>query len=166
MIYALDVQYNGDSDALVACVGFESWDDTQLSYSSTHFIEKIEPYQAGSFYKREFPCLIEALSGLNDIESVVVDGYVWLQQESRAGLGMHLYNALDKPTPIIGVAKSLFGGTPKRCELLRGKSKKPLYISSVGVELEEAKLSIAKMSGEYRIPSFLKRVDSLARGLP
>jgi len=164
MIYVLDVQYNGDSDALVACIGFKNWEDKNASYQNTHFIEKIEPYEAGSFYKRELPCLLEALNGLDDIECVVVDGYVWLGEERHFGLGMHLYHALDKAVPVIGVAKTPFSGTPSKCEILRGESVKPLFVSSVDMELEEAKKQILHMDGKYRIPTLLKEVDSLCRG--
>jgi len=162
--YALDVQYNNNENAIVACIGFENWNDKKPIYKKTHFIENIEPYQAGSFYKRELPCLLKALKELDNIEYVVVDGYIWLENESYYGLGMYLYDALDRKIPIIGVAKNKFNNTPKRCELFRGESKKPLYISSVGVELEEAKEYIANMSGKYRFPKLLKDVDSLARG--
>ena len=164
MIYTLDVQYNGNENALVACIGFQNWNDEKPSYSRTHFIDAIEPYEAGSFYKRELPCLIEALKDLNDIECVVVDGYVWLGEESHWGLGMHLYEALGSSVPIIGVAKSKFGGTPERCELLRGESAKPLFVSSIAMDLEEAKEAIASMHGKYRLPTLLKEVDSLCRG--
>lgn len=164
MIYVLDVQYNADINGLVACVGFKNWNDERASYTQTHFIEKIEPYEAGSFYKRELPCLLEALKGLDNIECVVVDGYVWLSEESHAGLGMYLYHALKKLVPVIGVAKTPFSGTPKMCEILRGESIKPLFITSVGIGLEEAKNAIAQMHGKYRIPTLLKEVDSLARG--
>ena len=163
MNYVLDVQYNGDSNGLVACIGFENWDDGKASYVKTNFIEKIEPYETGSFYKRELPCLLEALKGLDDIECVVVDGYVWLGEKSRGGLGMHLYHALGKSVPIIGVAKTPFAGTPKKCEILRGKSLKPLFITSVNMELEEAKSYIVRMDGKYRIPTLLKEVDGLCR---
>ena len=162
--YALDVQYNNNENAVVACIGFENWDDKKPLYIKTHLIEKIEPYQAGLFYKRELPCLLEALKGLNNIEYIVVDGYVWLEEENHSGLGMYLYNALDRKIPIIGVAKNRFNNTPKKCELLRGESKKPLYISTVDIELEEAKRYIASMDGKYRFPTLLKDVDSLARG--
>ena len=164
MKYVLDVQYNGNENAIVACIGFKNWDDEKASYALTHFIENIEPYEAGSFYKRELPCLLEALHGLDDMECVIVDGYVWLEEVTHAGLGLHLYNALEKPIPIVGVAKTLFAGTPKECELLRGESKKPLFISSIDMELEEAKKCVALMNGKYRIPTFLKEVDALARG--
>jgi len=162
--YALDVQYNGNKNALVACIGFENWSDSRPLYSKTHFIENIEPYQAGLFYKRELPCLLKALEGLNNIECVVIDGYVWLEEETHYGLGMYLYDTLYRKVPIIGVAKNRFNNTPKECELLRGESKKPLYITTVNMELKEAKGYIANMDGKYRFPTLLKDVDSLARG--
>lgn len=164
MIYALDVQYNGDSDGLVACIGFENWDDEKASYAKTDFIEKIEPYEAGSFYKRELPCLLEALKDLDDIECVVVDGFVWLGEVEHGGLGMHLYNALGQSVPIVGVAKTPFAGTPKACEILRGESLKPLFVTSVDMELEEAKECIVQMHGKYRMPTLLKEVDAMCRG--
>ena len=163
MIYALDVQYNGDKNGVIASIGFKNWEDKVASYRQTHIIEPIEPYQAGLFNKRELPCLLEALKGLKDIEFIVIDGYVWLEEESHAGLGTHLYHALERKIPIIGVAKSKFNGTPQRCELLRGESHKPLYISSIDISLTEAKESIAKMEGLYRLPTLLKEADTLCR---
>jgi deoxyribonuclease V len=164
MKYVLDVQYNENKNAIVACIGFKNWDDKKASYAKTHFIENIEPYETGFFYKRELPCLMEALAGLDNIDCIIVDGYVWLEKVTHAGLGLHLYNALEKKVPVIGVAKTIFSGTPHACEILRGESKKPLFISSVDMELEEAKKHVAKMNGKYRIPTFLKEVDALARG--
>jgi len=108
-------------------------------------------------------CLLEALKVLDDIELIVVDGYVWLDEESHKGLGYHLYDALAVKVPIVGVAKAKFGNTPTVCELLRGESEKPLYITTKDMELEEAKKAIASMYGKYRFPTLLKEVDSLAR---
>ena len=163
MIYALDVDYNGNENAYVACVGFHAWGDAEATYEKVTFIETIAPYESGSFFKRELPCLLEALKNCDNIEAVVVDGYVWLEEESHYGLGMYLYDALDKKVPIVGVAKNRFNNTPTACELLRGESAKPLYITSVGMTLEEAKVSVSTMHGAYRFPSLLKRVDSLCR---
>ncbi len=163
MKYLLDVQYNGNKNAVVACLGIKNWEDEKAEYAKQNFIEQIEPYISGEFYKRELPCLLEALKDLDDIECIVVDGYVWLDEPTHKGLGLHLYEALEKKVPIIGVAKAKFGNTPKECELLRGKSQKPLYITSKDMELEEAKEAIASMHGKYRFPTLLKEVDSLAR---
>jgi len=162
--YVLDVQYNGNENARVACIGFKNWEDEKPSYVKTHLIEKIMPYVSGKFFERELPCLMEALKELDDIELVVVDGYVWLDEPSHKGLGLYLYEALEKRVPIIGVAKAKFGNTPTACELLRGESSKPLYITTVDFDLEEAKRAVASMHGKYRFPTLLKEVDSLARG--
>jgi len=164
MKYVLDVQYKGSESAIVACLGFKNWEDEKASYVKTHFIEEIMPYVSGEFYKRELPCLLEALNTLDDIELIIVDGYVWLDEPTHKGLGLYLYNALEKKIPIIGVAKAKFGNTPKECELTRGKSIKPLYITSVDFSLEKAKEVISLMHGKYRFPTLLKEVDSLARG--
>ncbi len=163
MKYVLDVQYNGNKNAVVACLGFENWEDEKALYAQQHFIEEIRPYVSGEFYQRELPCLLEALKDLTDIECIVVDGYVWLDEPTHKGLGLHLYEALEKKVPIIGVAKAKFGNTPKDCELLRGESVKPLYITSKDMDLEEAKKAIGSMHGKYRFPTLLKEVDSLAR---
>jgi len=79
MIYVLDVQYNNNENAMVACIGFKNFEDNEPYYSKTHFIEQINPYVSGEFYKRELPCLLEALKDLDDIELIIVDGYVWCQ---------------------------------------------------------------------------------------
>jgi len=165
MKYVLDVQYNGNENAVVACLGFENWEDKKASYVKQHFVEDILPYVPGEFYQRELPCLMEALKDLTDIECIVVDGYVWLDVENHKGLGLHLYDALEKKVPIIGVAKAKFGNTPKECELLRGESIKPLYITAKEMSLDEAKKAVSSMHGKYRFPTLLKEVDSVARKL-
>jgi deoxyinosine 3'endonuclease (endonuclease V) len=163
MKYVLDVQYNGNKNAVVACLGFENWEDEKAVYAKQHFVEEILPYVPGEFYKRELPCLLEALKDLTDIECIVVDGYVWLDVETHKGLGLHLYESLEKKVPIVGVAKAKFGNTPTACELLRGESVKPLYVTAKDMSLEDAKVAIASMYGKYRFPTLLKEVDSLAR---
>ena len=100
-----------------------------------------------------------------ELEAIIVDGYVSLGQQAKPGLGMHLYNALTQAVPVIGVAKNKFAGTPESCEVLRGRSQKPLFVTAVGMPLETAKLSVESMHGDNRIPTVLKRVDQLCRGI-
>ena len=50
-----------------------------------------------------------------------------------------------------------------RIEVLRGESKKPLYITAKGIDLHKAAEFIQKMHGDFRIPTLLKLVDSLGR---
>jgi deoxyribonuclease V len=129
-------------------------------------IEKVEPYEPGSFYLRELPCLLAALGHLKaPLDTAVIDGYVWLGPENSPGLGAHLYQALGSKTPVIGVAKSPFKGAPNAQRVFRGKSARPLYVTSAGMEPVEAVRKIANMHGPHRIPTLLRRVDRLCRGL-
>ena len=165
MILAIDVQYEEDS-ALAAGVLFSSWGSPEPDKSVVKTIEGIEPYEAGSFYKRELPCILSLLEDIEEtIEVIIVDGFVTLGKEESKGLGMHLYDSLENKIPIIGVAKRSFKGTPEQCELYSGDSAKPLFITAVGVSLEDAKSLIASMDGKHRIPTLLKRVDQLCRGI-
>jgi deoxyribonuclease V len=91
----------------------------------------------------------------------VIDGYVWLG-EDRPGLGAHLYEALDRCVPIIGVAKTRF-----RCaasaEVYRGGSRRSLFVSAAGLGAHLAAGCIERMHGPYRLPTLLRRVDQLCR---
>ena len=78
---------------------------------------------------------------------------------------MHLYDSLENKIPVIGVAKRSFEGTPEQFELYSGESAKPLFVTAVGMTLEEAKAHIVSMHSEHRIPTLLKRVDQLCRGI-
>jgi len=63
------------------------------------------------------------------------------------------------------VAKSRFAGTPVETEVLRGKSKRPLYVTSPGITLETAKGLIRNMHCRDRLPTLLTAVDRACRGL-
>jgi deoxyinosine 3'endonuclease (endonuclease V) len=79
-------------------------------------------------------------------------------------LPLYLYRALDETVPVIGVAKNRFK-TPNSLsvEVLRGESKKPLFVTAEGVEAVEVALLVQQMHGEFRIPDMLKRADMLCR---
>ncbi len=159
MILAVDVDYRNTS-AIAAGVCFASWEDPEPSDVLFSKIESIAGYESGEFYKREMPCIVRLLNEHHLSPSVIViDGFVVLGEEERPGLGMHLFNELEQKIAIIGVAKTAFKGVKPETELLRGESKKPLYISAVGVALAEAKQCVASMHGRYRLPTLLKRVD-------
>lgn len=96
-------------------------------------------------------------------EVIVIDGYVYLGDESNPGLGMHLYNELEGRIPIIGVAKKRFKNTTAESEVYRGNSEHPLYVTSVGLDLETAKKNVHAMHGKHRVPTLLKYVDHKCR---
>ena len=162
MIAALDVRY--DEDALTghgAAVVFERWDDAVPLAEYTAAFNGIDPYVPGQFFKRELPCLLAVLEKVSEpLDQIIVDGFVSLGD--KPGLGMHLWEALDRKVAVIGVAKSHFRfATP--VEVVRGSSKRPLYVTAVGIDPSAAAEAIQKMHGANRIPALLKRVDRLTR---
>ena len=165
MILAADVQYEGNS-AFAAGVLFQNWDSDSVHKVIRKRLDGVQDYEPGSFYKRELPCLLALLSEVDvELEAILVDGYVTLGAEAVPGLGRHLYEALQRKIPVVGVAKSYYLGTPQACELVRGTSQRPLYITVAGIPLEEAQSLVRSMQGRGRVPDLLVEVDRLAREL-
>jgi len=165
MIIALDVHYKG-SNARAVGIEFEHWDDPIPDKINKAEIRGVAGYEPGAFYKRELPCILEVLkkSDLNTAEVLLIDGYVILNDEGKLGLGGYLYQALKRRIPVIGVAKTRFHGQGKHVkEVIRGRSSNPLYVSSIGINLENAADHIRNMHGVYRIPSLLKILDKNSR---
>ena len=167
MIFAVDVHYTGDESATAAGILFPKWESDDVDRLVVKDIQAVAPYVPGSFYKRELPCILSLLDEVDSaLEAIVVDGYVTLGEEGRPGLGMHLYDALNQSVPVLGVAKNRFSGTPEECEVTRGSGKTPLFVTSAGLSLTQAKDRVRSMHGEHRLPTLLKRVDHACRGLP
>lgn len=162
MIVAFDTYYY-DNKAKTIGIGFNNWKDETPSKIYSEIFEGIEKYEPGSFYKRELPCILSILSAIDfeKIELIIVDSYVILDDNGKLGLGGHLFDKLNKQIPIIGVAKTGFHSNKLNTKLLlRGESKKPLYISSAGIELNLAYEHIKSMHGKYRMPTLLQLMDS------
>lgn len=164
MILAVDVDYR-DTKAIVAGLCFDNWEDEKAAHIYRSVISKTEAYEPGSFYKRELPCILQLLKEHPITPDVIViDGFVYLGNESRPGLGMHLYNKLGQATPVVGVAKKAFIGTAPDTAIRRGKSSQPLFVTAVGMDLDSAKNHVLSMHGDHRIPTLLKAVDRECRG--
>lgn len=164
MIVAVDVQYTQDQ-AIAAGVLFDGWQDAEPLEECVSMIENVAAYEPGKFFKRELPCLLQLLAEHRlHPDCIVVDGYVYLDGVSRAGLGKHLYDALGG-VPVVGVAKKRYADIGPQFEVFRGASGRPLYVTSVGLELEHAKESVRAMHGAHRLPTLLKRVDQICRGM-
>jgi deoxyribonuclease V len=163
VLACVDVSY-GRARAWAACVLFARWTDAQAASSRVRVTAEVLPYQSGAFYRRELPCLLAVLEGLQpSLETVIVDGFVWLG-ENRAGLGAHLFEALGRRIPIVGVAKTAFAGAEgTAAPLCRGRSQRPLWISAAGLPLEEAVAGVRAMHGKDRLPVLLKTADRLCR---
>jgi deoxyribonuclease V len=164
MIGCVDVYYR-DTSAIAACVLFEKWSDDRPASEIVVQIREIQPYVSGQFFRRELPCLLAALRAFDELpHAVIIDGYVWVGDQRNPGLGAHLYEALDRQSAVIGVAKTMFVGAKLAREVTRGHSLSPLYVSAAGMHLADATHHIQEMHGDFRIPTLLKRVDQLSRG--
>ena len=162
MLACLDVDYR-DTGACAAAVVFRDWSDAIALEERTVQITEVQPYEPGQFYRRELPCLLAVLRTLPPIETVIIDGYVWLEGTATPGVGAHLHEALGGGSVIIGVAKTKFQGADRAQEILRGTSQKPLYVTAEGVPVDVAAERVRSMHGAHRIPTLLKRVDDLCR---
>lgn len=160
MIVCLDVDYRATS-VVTACVGFHAWTDAVAARE--HVVRSDQPaapYEPGKFFERELPYLRAALAGFAEpIHLAIVDGYVWLDA-GRPGLGAHLHAALG--IPVVGIAKTHFAGADA-IAVTRGESATPLFITAAGIAAETAAAHVVAMHGPFRIPTLIKRADTLAR---
>lgn len=160
MIVCLDVDYRAAS-VVTACVGFHAWTDAVAARE--HVVRSTEPaaaYEPGRFAGRELPYLRAALAGFAEpIQLAIVDGYVWLDA-GRPGLGAHLHAALG--VPVVGIAKTHYAGA-EAIAVTRGESAAPLYITAAGIAAATAAAHVVAMHGPFRIPTLIKRADTLAR---
>jgi deoxyribonuclease V len=161
MIAIFDVDYKEDK-ANIACVVATDWEAKEPAKLYTKVIAPIAEYESGAFYKRELPCLLGIIADITEfIDFYVIDGYVWLGE--KPGLGYHLYQATNGKIPVIGVAKTSFHNNFNAMEVQRGQSNNPLFITSIGIDLQESSELIKNMHGEYRLPHLLKLTDTLCR---
>ncbi|MEK8129005.1 endonuclease V [Paenibacillus filicis] len=161
MIIAVDVYYEEKKAKSVGVI-FHNWEDSKPLEVITCDTENPHEYEPGFFYKRELPCIQELLklTDINQIHTLVVDGYVYLNNERKPGLGHYVYTNFSGNIPVIGVAKNAFHDNEAVVQkIYRGHSSKPLYITSVGMELAVAAGHIQRMHGEYRFPHLLKLLD-------
>lgn len=164
MILAIDVHYK-EVNAKVVGVLFD-WEDEKPKEIITTEVHEVEEYQSGQFYKRELPCILELFKQIDitDIEAIIIDGHCYVSNDKKLGLGAYLYEALERKIPIIGVAKKSFHNTEKVSNpVYRGNSKVPLFVSSIGIDIEFITNKVLKMYGNYRIPTILKQLDRLTK---
>jgi exodeoxyribonuclease-5/deoxyribonuclease V len=168
MNLVFDTYYFDENKANTICLAFENWESSVPDYEFSEIKEGVEEYIPGQFYRRELPCILSLLekikTQIKDISCIIIDGFVYLDDTMKPGLGKYLFDALNNEIPVIGVAKTNFATVEKlKLPLTRGNSENPLYISSVGIDIETAYNLIKKMHGDFRIPTLLKKVDTLTR---
>ncbi len=162
VIACVDVHYEDKKGARAALVAVDRWDEPTARERRLVIVPDVAPYEPGSFFKRELPCILAVIGALGNVPDIVlVDGHAWLDG-NRPGLGARLLDAEPRIKTVVGVAKTLFKGS-KATPVLRGKSGTPLYVDEAG-EHVDAPARIAEMAGSSRIPTLLGLVDALARG--
>jgi deoxyribonuclease V len=173
VLACVDVHYT-EGAALAGCVLFEAWTDAQARDQVVASVGPVSPYRSGQFYERELPPLMVVLERVRvPLDVVIIDGYVWLAG-AKPGLGSRLRVALGERVAVVGVAKTEWkGGAPvdegasderRAISVRRGTSTRPLFVTSAGIDVGVAAKLVAQMHGDHRIPTLLKRVDTLVRG--
>lgn len=163
MLLAVDVHYESRV-ASVAGVSFRSWQDAEPANIFKIKVKTPSDYQPGAFYRRELPCVLTLIESCQlSPETIIIDGFVYLDKSLTPGLGKHLFDELAGRANVIGVAKSHYKGISHDFEIFRGRSTRPLYVTSEGLALEDAKRCVASMHGKYRIPTLLKIADQESR---
>jgi deoxyribonuclease V len=162
-IVCLDVAY-GETAAAVAGALAQSWDADSASQALVRRFEgPPASYEPGAFYRRELPLLLPVIAEFaTSIDVIVIDGYVWLEDD-RPGLGGHLFASLGCRIPVIGVAKTRYRNDIWSIPVLRGTSTQPLFVTSAGIQATEAAHCVRRMHGDHRIPTILALVDKAAR---
>jgi exodeoxyribonuclease-5/deoxyribonuclease V len=165
MILAFDTYY-AENKAKTVCIQFQKWTDPEPLNVYSSMQEGVEEYVPGEFYKRELPCILNLINtiDLTEVETIVVDGFVVLDDDNKPGLGAYLYDALQKRFSIIGVAKNDFATIIKnKRDVYRGASTRPLYVTAIGIPVDDAAGKIKLMHGNNRIPDLLKKLDMITR---
>jgi deoxyribonuclease V len=157
---ALDVHYPPAGGARAAVVLAADPLFAAVVDERTADVAQVAPYRPGAFFERELPPLRAVLAGLAP-DLLVVDGYVDLDPDGRPGLGAHVHREFG--VPVIGVAKTAFRAATHAVPVLRGRAANPLLVTAAGLPAGEAADLVRQMTGSYRLPDALRRVDALAR---
>jgi len=162
MFAAADVHYPPSGGARAALVLASDATFSTTVSEKTAFVKHVAPYQPGEFYRRELPPLRAVLASVDDFDLLIIDGYVTLDPDGKPGLGAYAHAEFG--VPVIGVAKTRFAPAVHAIPVLRGNATRPLYVTSAGIPPADAAELVRTMTGKYRLPDALRRVDNLARG--
>lgn len=170
-IALVDVHYDGDGtkpgeSARAACVFVHDWADSAPAHEWTSVVTDVLPYRPGHFFERELPCVTQVLAGApGRLTTIVVDGYVVLDKAGAPGLGAHVFEYFGARIPVVGIAKHSYRSSDFAVPVVRGQSKRPLFVTALGMQVEDAARNVQHMHGANRIPTLCARVDHLCRGL-
>lgn len=162
---AVDSYYYSDWCYTVGII-FDDYQQEEPTKIISCYTRQYKQYNAGMFHQRELPGILKLLKqvDLSEFDTIIVDANVFIYKNNTThdGLGKHLYDAIYKLCEginIIGVCKSLYGDDEAYVKVFRGRSKKPLYITSYNIDTNVCAEYIKHMKGSHRIPRLLKILD-------
>lgn len=164
---ALDCHYEGER-VRTACLLVADVQAPTINRFLIRETQQVVDYLSGQFFRRELGPLLDCLEAFVETsghpEVIFVDAHVDLGAKGP-GLGRHLFEALEERSAVIGVAKNPYNidGRPVNVPVLRGQSRRPLFVSAAGIPIENAVDIISKMPGPHRIPTLLRMADQFAR---
>ena len=158
---AVDVHYPPAGGARAALVVADDPRFNHVVEEHSTWLSNVRPYQPGRFFERELPAIEAVLAMTAPVDLLIIDGYVDLDPQGRAGLGAHVHAAVG--IPVIGVAKTAFRPATHAVAVHRGSATRPLYVTAAGLAPTEAATLVGDMAGRFRLPDALRRVDALAR---
>jgi deoxyribonuclease V len=161
MLAAIDVAYTHNV-GIGSVMTFTTWTDAEPVEEKIVRVPRLPKYVPGQFFKRELPVLLAAMKAIGPVEMIVLDGFVRLDDKGTKGLGTYLFDELMGQVPVVGVSKAIFTGSPG-VAVLRGASLRPLFVTAAGLPDEMAAKLVKVMHGTNRIPTLLKRGDTLCR---
>jgi deoxyribonuclease V len=160
---AADVHYPAAGGATAALLVAADPAFATVVLERTATLPEAAPYRPGEFFARELPALRAVLTGVAELDLLVIDGYVDLDPHGRPGLGAYVHAEFS--VPVIGVAKTAFHGATQAIEVRRGGATRPLYVTAADLPREQAAAIVRRMTGPNRLPDALRRVDALARSV-
>ena len=158
---ATDVHYPADGGARAALVVASDRRFERIVEEHVCWLPAAATYVPGNFASRELPAILAVLAKANPVDIIFIDGYVDLDPTGRPGLGARLHERMS--TPVVGVAKSRFRTATHAQAVQRAGTARPLFVTAIGMAVDEAARIVEGMAGAHRIPDALGRVDALAR---
>lgn len=161
-ILALDVAYKGSQYKGVGIV-FSEWTQGEPSEVIEIKGRNNAPYIPGEFWKKEVPILKELCKNLDQIKTIIVDGFLEVLDDRTEELNSSFYEHLMKELKgwkgqVIGIAKSDFGETGKKGYALRWeRGGKPLWIQWKNGK--DPTKNLKEMKGDKRLPDLLQFLD-------
>ena len=160
----LDVYYDKQI-AHAACIEFLNWNDKDPARTIVVPTGVPSVYRPGRFFERELPCLLAVLEKAGQrYEVLIIDGYVYLKAPVVHGLGSRLEQALPYSPVVVGIAKNPLRVADRFVSITRGRSTRPLFISSVNMPVKRAAELVTGMDGPFRIPTLIRLADRACRG--